>query len=240
MKTRKRADGSVYVVKDRPKKQPVVGQADTADKSKPKEERLARMEGTTAFRNPKEGFGGMIDLTDQDVMAAVAASRRTIISSSGECIADPQDVGPECLETHFGSTQLHRRKLVRVYMATLKHDEPMLRVIARRLAATLAVQQLAGVKFMRSNWEEFAYLANTRRDVFEAYSHEALTWFLGEIEKSMPAFRRWLRQLREARATEEKKKWRGMASCEEREDRIRKKMGPDWQGPIRQAKVNAA
>lgn len=222
MKTRKRADGRVYVVKTR-KKEPVIGQADTAEKAKPKEERLARMEGTTAFRNPKDGFGGMIDLTDQDVMAAVAASRRTILSTTGECIADPKDVGPECLETHFGSTQMHRRKLVRVYLATLP-EQPIVRVIARRLAASLAAQQLAGVKFMRSNWEEFAYLANTRRDVFEGYAHEALTWFLRQMELSLPLFQSWLKRLRDERDRQREKAWKDMRDAPDREQRIRRKL----------------
>lgn len=202
--------------------------SDKANKARPRIERLARMEGSTSFRDLREGFGaGRVELTDQDIMAAIGMIRRLLPKANpdDEGKPDPDDIGPECLETYFGSSARHRRKIVQRYMrATHSEHEPHDRLVARRFGATLAAQQLAGVKFTRGQWTEFAWLVCCRRDGLERFAADALCWFYGEVDRATQALRPMLAELGQARAEESRQHWDKMRGDPGRARRIAVKL----------------
>lgn len=197
--------------------------SDKADKRKPKTERLARLEGVTTYRDPRDGFsfGSAYGLTDQDVAAAIAMSRARREDGS----TDSNDCGPECLETRYGSTQRHRRILVLAYMRA--HDfgsDSMVEIIIRRMAATLAAQQLAGITFTRSQWMEYAYIVRTRRDSLEAAAKRALQWYEEQEGGARIRFFDALNSMAPDAEAERAAHWQEMRDAPDREDRIKSKL----------------
>ncbi len=191
--------------------------SDKANKIKPRVERLARMEGVSSFRDPRElAGGGWIDLSDQDCMAALAfmrAKRRELKSED--------DIAPECLETHYGSNQRHRQALVRWYMRTwAPKKEPAAKLIARRMATTLAAQVIAGVKLDRDAWEEFAFIVDVERSALEALAHEALNVFYAMVSEATGRFNEVLSDVKSARAERREERWKEMREADDRKDRI--------------------
>lgn len=199
--------------------------SDKANKQKPKEERLARMEGVTTFRDLRDGFisgtGGAVDVTDQDVMAALAMSRAR--DDKGKPIAD--DIGPEVLQCYYGSSVRHRVILVKSYLRHNPHPrESEAELIARRLSTALAVQLLAGAMFTRQEWAEYAFLAHMRRDRFEGMARDALTWFYDEIRNAEPRFRAALENARLGQREAAAEIWDAMRNARDRDERIAGKL----------------
>jgi hypothetical protein len=155
------------------------------DKIRPVHERLAQIEGSTTFKDLREGFGGgFANVTQQDLMAGLAIVRSR---------SDPNDIAPEILETYFGSTQKYRRTLVATYVGNTaveaKHTVP------HRMAATLAAQMLAGMKFHRDQDEEFAYICNTRLQTLRDMRSHAISWFNELLDRAIPKFADALRNV---------------------------------------------
>lgn len=196
---------------------------DKADKRKPRTERMARLEGSTTYRDPRDGFsmGSAITITDQDVAAALALSRAT--KEDGK--VDKNDVGPECLETFFGSTQRHRRLLVNAYLrATHDNAEAFTHTIIRRMAATLSAQRLAGMTFSRAQWAEYAYIVRCRRETLEDESRKALYWYQDRGKEARARFQSALETNREFEAIETAASWQEMRDAKDREERIKAKL----------------
>lgn len=196
--------------------------SDKANKRKPKTERVARLEGVTTYRDPRDGFsfGSAHGLTDQDVAAAIALSRER--RDDGK--PDANDCGPECLETYYGSTQRHRRILVLAYMRAHDFRESMVDIIVRRMGATLAAQQLAGVTFTRSQWEEYAYIVRTRRNTLEEATKKALYWFQSELGTAQIRFYDALQSMAPDLRAERDAHWKSMRDAPDREERIKAKL----------------
>jgi len=154
------------------------------DKARPVHEKLARIEGSTSFRDLREGFGGFANITQEDVMAALAMVRthRTNVPP----------FGPEILSTYFGSSQTWRRMIVEGYLECNRVNPKY--IVAHRLAATLAAQVMAGVSFTAAADAEYAFIANIRVENLIALRKHALHWFDGVLEKAMPAFSEILRE----------------------------------------------
>lgn len=163
---------------------------DYADKQRPRAERLARMEGCTTFKDFREGFGsGWIDISDHDVMAALAMMRK-----GGD------DIGAEVLQTYYGSTQSFRRGLVRAYLASYNDQPTDEKKRCRRMGATLAAQRVAGLSFTREQVEEYAWLMILRRQTLEVEMAQALAWFNGELDAAIGRFSRVFRDQHELAA----------------------------------------
>lgn len=196
--------------------------SDKANKLKPKTERVARLEGVTTYRDPRDGFsfGSANGLTDQDVAAAIALSR----ARREDGTPDPNDCGPECLETYYGSTQRHRRILVLAYMRAHDFRESMVEIIIRRMAATLAAQQLAGMTFSRSQWMEYAYIVRTRRDTLEEAAKRAMDWFQSKLGTAQIGFYDALHAMAPDQQAERAAHWKQMREAPDREDRINAKL----------------
>lgn len=197
--------------------------SDKANKARPKIERIARLEGSTTFRDPREGFGisTKVQLSDQDIASAIAMSRRR----RDDGTPDPDDVGPECLETYYGSTQTHRRLLVYAYMRA--HHRPAMPLeikIRRRMAATLGVQMLAGMTFTRAQWAEFAYLSCCRRDEIEDSARAALRWFNDQAHEAKHEFGKALQATAEVLLAAKEMGWQEQRSARDRDARIRGKL----------------
>lgn len=197
--------------------------SDKANKAKPKVERVARLEGVTTYRDPRDGFslGSSIGITDQDVAAAIALSRAKKPDGS----VDKNDVGPECLETFFGSTQRHRRLLVNSYLrATSDPGEAFTHTIIRRMAATLSAQRLAGMTFSRAQWSEYAYIVRCRRETLEDESRKALYWFQDRGKEARVRFQEVLETRLDLDAIETAAAWQEMRDAKDREERIKAKL----------------
>lgn len=192
------------------------------DKQRPKEERLARMEGSTTFRDPRDGFArGSIDLSDTEVMGAVAMVRALL--PNGE--PDQTDIGPECLETYYGSTQRHRRTLVTTYMRLHSvPNESTTRKVVRRMATTLAAQLLAGAQFDRWQWSEFAFITCTRRETLEKDARDALGWFHSETSRALDVLIEVLNTNAPTWRAEKAAAWRRMRDAPNRAARIAAKL----------------
>jgi hypothetical protein len=184
-----------------PNKPHAVG--DYTDRSKPRAERLARMEGQCTFRDPREARGGgWLDITDLDVMAALAMSRQLVIGDNGKPTPDPKDVGPEILETYYGSTQMHRQRIAKSCLfdcgdrnGTTEHDRAV-----DRVTALIAAQRLAGVQISRSHWAELAWMVGVSSARFSAQVNSCLAWMMGEHDRAKIAFDNCFRMISEQRA----------------------------------------
>lgn len=148
------------------------------DKIRPVQERLAQLEGMTTFKDMREGVGGFANVTMADLMAGLAIMR----SKEEQKIL----LGPHCLETYFGSTQVHRRLLVSTYLSNTRVDVRY--IVPHRMGATLAAQALAGVQFTHEQDREFAFICNCRTDALKDLRRQALAWFDNVIDEAIPAF----------------------------------------------------
>lgn len=156
------------------------------EKIRPLPERIARLAGCTAFKDFRDGFGGGSPvLVDADVAGALALCRKRV--KDAQC--DVGDIGPEVLITYYGSSQEYRRHLVNAYLNASKRDnDPMHRRIVQRMAATLAVQQVSGVEYARSQQAEYAYILCTRLVSLRDEVKRAYDWYMERIDESLPEF----------------------------------------------------
>lgn len=162
------------------------------DKIRPRTERIARLAGSTTFKDFREGFGGKPLLVDADVCAALALCRTR--RSDAEC--DTHDIGPEVLETYYGSTQQHRRLLVTAYLKHKgKDDEPVTKVIVRRMAATLAAQRIAGASHSRAQEAEYAFIVSTRLENLRDQIADAYGWYMEQHDTALPSFAKILKAI---------------------------------------------
>jgi hypothetical protein len=168
------------------------------DKIRPVQERLASIEGTTTFKDLREGFGGIANLTTQDLMAGLAMVRdKTRVAITKGEATDNQLLCPEILETYFGSTQTYRVTLVRSYLEHAKVDER--HVVPHRMGATLAAQMMAGITFTQKQDAEFAYICNCRLMTLRDLRAHALQWYQELLDKAIPSFADALRDIVYAR-----------------------------------------
>lgn len=164
------------------------------DKIRPVQERLAAIEGSTTFKDLREGFGGIVNLTTQDLMAGLAMVRdKTRIAITKGEATDNQLLCPEILETYFGSTQSYRGTLVRTYLEHAKVEEK--HIVPHRMGATLAAQMMAGVTFTQKQDAEFAFICNCRLMTLRDLRSHALQWFQELLDKAIPSFADALRDI---------------------------------------------
>lgn len=194
--------------------QGLTGKAD--DKRRPTVERLAHLEGKSTFTDPREPRGTWIDITDLDVMAAVAMSRMTTKNANGECVSDPSDVGPEILETYYGSTAKHRRRIATAYMAQ-EPNKPVTKhhAAVRRMAAMIAAQKLGGCHFDGAQWAELAWIVVCRKQEFMDLVASAMAWMEGERDRARRAFDDCFQTINEGRERDARDRWR-----QQRADRL--------------------
>jgi hypothetical protein len=149
----------------------VEGQSDKADKSKPMEERIASMLTKTAYRDIRDGFGGMNPggLGDQ----AIAGALGMIIKTQGR-------IGPMVLETHYGCTLMHREHLRRAWENQEEKDgmDREKRCLIR-FGCELAIRELASLRFSRGDIGEYAYLLCTKPSALAHHVKVAGQWLEG-------------------------------------------------------------
>jgi hypothetical protein len=163
------------------------------DKIRPIQERLAQIEGSTTFKDLREGFGGYANITNLDLMAGLAIVRTTATMDPDDCF----ELAPEILETYFGSTQMYRRTLVRGYLE--EHRVEPQYITAHRMGATLGAQMMAGISFSREQDAEFAFICNVRLMTLRDLRASALSWYQGLLDKAIPLFGAALKQVIETR-----------------------------------------
>ena len=158
------------------------------EKVRPWAERIAKLEGSASFKDIREGFGGSAPvLTDNEISLALALSRKRDDLSTAEC--DLSDVGPEVLETFYGSSQTHRRLIAKAYLrCRMPETVAASQVPCYRLAATLAAQMVAGVEITRAQQAEYAYIANTRLETLRDRISDAYGWFMERHDQAIPRF----------------------------------------------------
>lgn len=167
------------------------------DKIRPRPERIASLAGMTTFRDIRDGFGApssVPPLQSTEVAAALALCR----ARKGDVGFARDDIGPEVLETYYGSTQAHRRALVSAFLAVRTHVAAE-HMAALRLATTVAAQIVAGVEISRERQSEFAFIAVVRLETFRSYLSEAHGWFLEQHDNALPEFLRVLRAIVDGR-----------------------------------------
>jgi hypothetical protein len=177
--------------------------SDKADKQKPIAERIARLAGVTSFKDPRQGGGGIPDLSDIDIAAALGMVR-SIMRKHG----DAAEVGPEVLETHYQGSLKHRNILRAAYLRACPppKEKGYVAVVVRRMAATLGVRMLAGAVFGRPEQTEYAYLCYVRRETLESEMALAARWYLDRLDEAYPAFMEACHEARETRQRFEKGK----------------------------------
>lgn len=132
-----------------------------------------------------EGFGGLPTLTDQDVAAALAMVRK-----DRGLVRTARDIGPEILETYYGSTDTHRSVLRAAYVKSNPTGGDTGHAPCRRMAATIASQMIAGMVFSRKQEAEFAYICHTRLETMRTEIAMAVQWFHNEASEAAASFRR--------------------------------------------------
>jgi hypothetical protein len=159
--------------------------SDKAEKRKPIAERIARLAGVSSFKDPRQGGGGIPDLTDLDIAAALGMVR-SIMRKQG----DAYEIGPEILETHYQGSLRHRGLLRAAYLRACppKADKGYGAIVTRRMGATLGVRMLAGAAFGRSEQAEYAYLCYTRLETMRTELDAAAGWYLDRLNDAYPAF----------------------------------------------------
>lgn len=164
------------------------------DKIRPMVERIARLEGTTIFRDLREGFGGRANITDHDIAAALAMVIKR--AENGHRASD--DIGAELLETYYGSTQTYRRKLVQAFLFA-NPPRSGASPCPRRMGATLAAQELAGVRLAKSQEVEYAYIAYCKVESLRDEMRIAGGWFDSKLMEAKPEFMEVLKNVIEER-----------------------------------------
>lgn len=162
------------------------------DKIRPVHERLAQIEGSTTFKDLREGVGGFGNITTHDLMAGLAIIRTLAIEKNEE-----HRLAPEVLETYFASTQQYRQDLVRGYLHNHRVDAAY--ICAHRMGATLGAQMMAGISFSRSQDAEFAFICNVRLMTLRDMRANSIQWYQGILSRAIPLFGSALRNIIEAR-----------------------------------------
>lgn len=149
------------------------------------EKRVAKLFGRTAYRDIRDGFGGSqtADLTDQDVAAALGM----VVQRRGRIAA-------LVLETHYGSTMMHARTLSREWAGReCRPGDTYQRITLTRLAGETAIRELAGYRYGATEFEELAWLAQSRRDALQQRHKEAAGWLADILDAALRDLRRTLR-----------------------------------------------
>lgn len=160
------------------------GKSDKAYKRKPIEERVAAMLVKTAYRDIRDGFGGMTlgELGDQ----AVAGALGMVITAEGKLAA-------MVLETHYGCTLMHSR-IIRHAWEDHERRPGMTQheTCVMRFAGELAIRQHASVRYSWGQIADYEYLLCTRRQTLRKRLAEASCWLeaihgnaLAELKKRM-------------------------------------------------------
>lgn len=157
-----------------------------AGKRRPVLERIGSLQGRGSYVEPGAGFGGLPTLTDQDVAGALAMIRK-----DRNLMGAHKDIAPEILETYYGSTQEHRSVLRAAYLRAnpLTGDNAAVRTPCRRMAASIAIQMLAGMTFSRGQQQEFAYICFTRLETMREEIVRAVHWLDGKASEAALQFR---------------------------------------------------
>lgn len=162
--------------------------SDKTLRGRPVVERIARLFGGSSFCDPRGGTGGIPELSDQDIAAALGMVR-TVLKEDDDCKAKDYEIGAEVLETYYAGTQRHRSVIRAAYLRhnpLKKANESAL--IARRMGATLAVQMLAGMKYSRFQEVEYAYICRIRLETLRAEVRDAHSWYLDRLNESFKGF----------------------------------------------------
>lgn len=170
-------------------------------KPRPIEERIAELVGKTAYKIPAQGFGGIPNVSSLDVAAALVWCRRNRKRIEAAC-----EIGPELLMAYYASDDSGRGVLRAAYLREhpTKGDDRRVRMIQRRIAATVAAQIVAGRKYSRPELDEYAYLANVRSEVFRSEVGMAEAWLMLALSGAQSIFLDALRDAVEQRVERER------------------------------------
>lgn len=164
----------------------VEGQSDKADKRKPMEERVAAMLVKSAYRDIRDGFGGMPiagSLGDQAVAGAL-----------GMVSTEQGPIAVMVLETHYGCTLMHVEPIRRAWEES-ERREGMQRddTVLVRFGGELAIRQMASIRYPVSQITDYAYLLCRRRETLQAAIDNCTRWLEAIRCKAVHALRERLR-----------------------------------------------
>lgn len=160
------------------------------------QERIARLMGSTAYRDIREGFGGSVPatLTDQDIAAAVGMVNTRLGRHAGMV-----------LETHFCGSDIHLDALMRVWEG-LQSERMVTRedIVLTRFSAELAIRELGSQKYGTPQLSRFAYLIHSRRERLQARMDDCKAWLLETLDEATIAFRSTVREAHDSRRKSER------------------------------------
>lgn len=125
-------------------------------------QKIARMAGKTTYRDFREGFSDarLVNDSDADIKHALGMAQQ---STSALAV--------QVLETHYASTLQHERVIRRAWERRLTEIAKKLEVkrdhrtiATQRMAASLAIRQLAGARMIQFDIAEYAWMVNSNRE----------------------------------------------------------------------------
>jgi hypothetical protein len=157
----------------------------TKDKRRPIEERIAALMGKTAYCDLRDGVGGTspLQMRDSDIAAALGM----VSSTKGPLPA-------MVLETHYGSTLVHKAKIARVWEDEERvPGEPREQTCLTRFGAELAIREFAGIRYGTPQLAEYAHLIVSRRESLHARVKACGQWLEGWRTAGLQELRRVLK-----------------------------------------------
>lgn len=156
------------------------------DKRKPIEERIAALLGKSSYVDLRDGLGGTCPLRirDQDIAAALGWVSQRV-----------GKLGPLVLETHYGSTLIHKPAIRQAWEEReRKPGQTREQVVVTRFAGELATRQLASFKYTSTDYAELSYLIFSRRETLQLRVRDAASWLDGIRDTALVEMRRSLRE----------------------------------------------
>lgn len=143
-------------------------------------ERIAVMEGRTTFHDLREGFGGRLDGDrDADIKHALGVVAE-------KCGA----LGEHILETRYASSLSHERDIRRAFWSDVRTVR-VARVYPAhvyRVAATLAIREMAGLKWTMEDLREWAWLCCVAQPALQDAIDAARNWLSTKCADARDAF----------------------------------------------------
>lgn len=155
---------------------------DWTDKRKPAAERVARMVGSTTYRDFREAVGASRGLDPDELLKGAL----------GFVAAHAGDLAAYALETYYAGTLRHEGRL-RLLWEKAKPDPD--NVAFSRIASALAIREFAGTRSTQADMAEWAWLVHSRRDTLERRIAETVAWLDDARCRGETIFRRQLRDV---------------------------------------------
>jgi hypothetical protein len=136
---------------------------DWTNKRKPAAERVARMAGSTTYRDFGEAMGASSGTDPDDLLKGAL----------GFVAAHGGDLAAYALETYYTGSLCHEKRLRALWDKQADNKDA---VALSRISCALAIRQFAGGRMSQTDVSDWAWLVHTRRDTLEKQVAEVLAW----------------------------------------------------------------